>query len=67
VSNLLYNQWLESIARRDQAMLFVVVSALATIGAWLALRDVLPTRRVFVYGALAFYYATLIVVGIWGG
>lgn len=64
MSNPLYYQWLEAIAKRDQAMTFIVVSALATIGAWLALREVRQDRRVFVYGALGFYYVSLLLMAV---
>jgi hypothetical protein len=37
--NPLYGEWMNAIARRDQAMLFIVVSALATIGARMARRQ----------------------------
>ena len=63
--NPLYYQWLEIIARRDQAMLFIVVSALATIGVWLALREVRQDRRIFVYVGVLLYYGSLILV--WSG
>jgi hypothetical protein len=63
--NPLYYQWLEMLAKRDQAMLFAALTGLASIGAWLALREVLPSRRVLVYGALGFYYASLLVLVVW--
>jgi hypothetical protein len=60
--NPLYGQWLEAIARRDQAMLFIIVSALAAIGAWLALRDVQRARRPFIWFALIIFYSSLLAV-----
>jgi hypothetical protein len=62
MTNPLYYQWLETIAQRDQAMLFIVVSALATIGVWLALREVRQDRRIFVYVGVLLYYGSLILV-----
>jgi hypothetical protein len=63
--NPLYYQWLEMLAKRDQAMLFAALTGMLTIGGWLALREVLPSRRVLVYGAVGFYYASLLVVVVW--
>jgi hypothetical protein len=60
--NPLYGEWVNAIARRDQAMLFIVVSALATIGVWLALRDVRVARRPFVWFALIIFYGSLLAV-----
>lgn len=67
MSNPLYYQWLEEIARRDQAMAFITIAALAVIGVWLALRDWSEARRPFVYATVGLYYATLLLAAIvWG-
>lgn len=64
MTNQLYFDWLVAIAKRDQAMAFVVVTAMAAIGAWLALRDYQQARRVFVYTVVVLYYTSLILVAV---
>lgn len=66
MSNPLYYQWLDAIARRDQAMLFIVLAAVAGIGVWLALREVKVDRRVVVYVGLFLFWGSLAAVA-WGG
>jgi len=68
MSNQLYYQWIEAIARRDQAMAFITLVAAAAIGAWLALRDWSRVRRAFVVVAVTLYYASMLLVAmLWSG
>lgn len=62
MTNPLYYQWLETIARRDQVMLFIVLCVLTSIGVWYALREVGQDRRAFVWGAVIFFYASLVLL-----
>lgn len=63
-----YYQWLELIEKRDQAMAFITLVALAAIGAWLGLRDWQQVRRPFVYLAVVLYYASLLLAAVmWRG
>jgi hypothetical protein len=62
MSNSLYYQWLAAIAERDQAMLFIALTALTGIGIWLGLRGWTRARKPFVYIMVGLYYATLILI-----
>ncbi len=59
MTNSLYYQWLEAIAQRDAAMLFIVLAAVAGIGAALALREVKVDRRIVVYVGLFLFWGSL--------
>ena len=62
MSNPLYYQWLDLIAQRDQATLFVALTALTGIGVWLGLRGWARMQRIFMYTTVGLYYATLFLV-----
>lgn len=62
MSNPLYYQWLAAIAERDQAMLFIALTAQLGICVWLFLRGWARMRTVFVCAAMAFYYVTLFLL-----
>jgi uncharacterized membrane protein len=64
MTNPLYYEWLNAIARRDQAMLFIVLAALAGIGVWLVLREVRADRRIVVWVALYLFWASLVLVAL---
>ncbi len=66
MSNPLYFQWLAALAARDQAMLFIVLAAVAGIGMWLVLREVRADRRIVVYVGLFLFWGSLTVVA-WQG
>lgn len=59
MTNSLYYQWINALAQRDQAMLFITLAAVASIGVWLALREVKADRRVVVYAALFLFWGSL--------
>ena len=62
MTNSLYHQWLDALAQRDQAMLFITLAAVAGIGVWLALREVRVDRRVVVYAGLFLFWGSLAAV-----
>jgi len=62
MTNSLYHQWLDALAQRDSAMLFIVLAAVAGIGVWLALREVRVDRRVVVYVGLFLFWGSLAAV-----
>jgi hypothetical protein len=62
MSNPLYYQWLAAIAERDQAMLFIALTALAGIGIWLGLRGWARMQRIFVYTTMLLYWVTLFLL-----
>ena len=62
VSNPLYYQWLDLIAQRDQATLFIALTALTGIGVWLGLRGWARMQKPFVYTTVVLYYATLFFI-----